>query len=127
MTYTGDLTPAEAFALVRERPDAVLVDVRTEEEWDQVGVPDLSDLGKDVVLVEWQRGPRRLPNPDFVTELAAAVPDGAEVVMICRSGVRSVAAAEAATAAGFPAAYNVLEGFEGARGWQRSSLPWRHR
>jgi rhodanese-related sulfurtransferase len=127
MTYAGDLTPAEAYDLVRERCDAVLVDVRTEEEWDQVGVPDLGDLGKDVVFVEWQRGPRRLPNPDFVAELAAAVPDGAEVVMICRSGVRSVAAAQAATAAGIGPAYNVLEGFEGAGGWQRSALPWRHR
>ncbi len=127
MSYAGDLTPAEAYERLRERSDVVLVDVRTQEEWDQVGVPDLADAGKDVVFLEWQRGPRREPNPDFLAELAAAVPEGAEVVMLCRSGVRSVAAAHAATAAGIGPAYNVLEGFEGAGGWQRSSLPWRRR
>jgi rhodanese-related sulfurtransferase len=125
MTYAGDLSPTEAYDLVRDDPDAVLVDVRTQEEWDQVGVPDLSELGKQVVLLEWQHGPQRVPNQAFVTELAAAVPEGAHVVMICRSGVRSVAAADAATAAGIAPAYNVLEGFEGGRGWQRSDLPWR--
>lgn len=125
MSYAGDLTPTEAFDLVRDDPDAVLVDVRTQEEWDQVGVPDLTELGKQVVFLEWQHGPARVANPDFVAELTDAVPAGAHVVLICRSGVRSVAAANAATAAGLGPAYNVLEGFEGARGWQRSELPWR--
>jgi rhodanese-related sulfurtransferase len=125
MSYAGDLTPTEAYDLVRDDPEAVLVDVRTREEWDQVGVPDLSELGKQVVFLEWQSGPARVANPDFVAELTEAVPTGAQVVLICRSGVRSVAAANAATAAGLGPAYNVLEGFEGAGGWQRSDLPWR--
>jgi rhodanese-related sulfurtransferase len=125
VSYAGDLTPTEAYDLVRDDPDAVLVDVRTQQEWDQVGVPDLSELGKQVVFLEWQRGPARVINADFVAELAEAVPDGAHVVMLCRSGVRSVAAADAATAAGIGPAYNVLDGFEGAGGWQRSELPWR--
>jgi rhodanese-related sulfurtransferase len=124
MSYAGDLSPTEAYELVRDNPSAVLVDVRTQEEWDQVGVPDLSELGKQVVFLEWQVGPQRAPNPDFLAQLSQAVPDGAEVVMLCRSGVRSVAAANAATAAGIAPAYNVLEGFEGAAGWQRSNLPW---
>jgi rhodanese-related sulfurtransferase len=124
MSYAGDLSPTEAYELVRDKPSAVLVDVRTQEEWDQVGVPDLSELGKQVVFLEWQIGPQRAPNPDFLAQLSQAVPDGAEVVMLCRSGVRSVAAANAATAAGIAPAYNVLEGFEGAAGWQRSNLPW---
>jgi rhodanese-related sulfurtransferase len=127
MSYAGDLSPQQAFELVRDNPDAVLVDVRTQEEWDQVGVPDLSELGKEVVFLEWQSGPQRRPNPDFLAQLSQAVPEGAQVVMLCRSGVRSVAAADAATAAGIAPAYNVLEGFEGGGGWQRSQLPWHHR
>jgi rhodanese-related sulfurtransferase len=127
MSYAGDLTPTEAFEMVRDDPDAVLVDVRTEGEWDQIGVPDLSELGQQVVFLEWQQGPARQLNPDFVAQLADAVPAGAHVVMICRSGVRSVAAANAATEAGIGPAYNVLDGFEGGSGWQRSELPWRHR
>jgi rhodanese-related sulfurtransferase len=125
MSYAGDLTPTQAYELVRDDPDAVLVDVRTHEEWEQVGVPDLGELGKQVVFLEWQSGPARIANPEFVAELTEAVPAGAPVVLICRSGVRSVAAANAATAAGLGPAYNVLEGFEGGRGWQRSELPWR--
>ena len=124
MTYAGDLTPAAAFELVRDNADAVLVDVRTTGEWVHVGVPDLSELGKEVVFVEWQQGPQRSLNPAFVDELKHAVPPDVPVVMICRSGVRSVAAAHAATAAGLGPAYNVLEGFEGAGGWQRLGLPW---
>jgi rhodanese-related sulfurtransferase len=125
MTYAGDLTPAEAFELVRDNPDAVLVDVRTEGEWAQVGVPDLGELGKDVVFLEWQQGPMRSQNAAFVDDLKAAVPPDVPVVLICRSGVRSVAAAHAATAAGLGPAYNVLEGFEGGGGWVRNGLPWR--
>jgi rhodanese-related sulfurtransferase len=125
MTYAGDLTPAEAFELVRDNPDAVLVDVRTEGEWAQVGVPDLGELGKDVVFLEWQQGPTRSQNPAFVDDLKATVPADVPVVLICRSGVRSVAAAHAATAAGLGPAYNVLEGFEGGAGWVRNGLPWR--
>ena len=126
MTYAGDLTPAQAFDLVRDDPDAVLVDVRTTAEWAQVGIPDLSELGKQVVFLEWQQGPQRSLNPAFVDELRQAVPPDAPLVMICRSGVRSIAAAQAATAAGLGPSYNVLEGFEGGAGWVRTGLPWGH-
>ena len=44
-------------------PDAVLVDVRTTAEWDQIGIPDLAEIGKDVVLIEWQRYPDGSINP----------------------------------------------------------------
>jgi rhodanese-related sulfurtransferase len=131
--YAGDLTPREAFDLVRDDPDAVLVDVRTDAEWRFVGVPDVTGLGKEPVLVSW------LPvDPDrFLAELAVAgVSAGTDrpVVFLCRSGQRSVSAAEAATAAGLGPSWNVLEGFEGpldaeghrgGSGWRAAGLPWR--
>ncbi|WP_432512712.1 rhodanese-like domain-containing protein [Kineococcus sp. SYSU DK001] len=131
MGYTGDLTPREAFELVRDDPAAVLVDVRTDAEWRFVGVPD--GLGAGPVLVSW------LPvDPErFLAELAAAgiTPQaGRKVVFLCRSGQRSVAAAEVATAAGITPSYNVLEGFEGpldadghrgGSGWRAAGLPWK--
>jgi rhodanese-related sulfurtransferase len=136
MRYAGDLTPREAFELVAQQPDGVLVDVRTRAEWRYVGVPDLSSAGRPVVLVEWQTFPDGRVNAGFVADLAAAgVSPDAPVAFICRSGVRSVAAATAATTAGFASAYNVLEGFEGpldaeghrgrAAGWKAAGLPWR--
>lgn len=136
MPYAGDLTPQDAAGLLERDPAAVLVDVRTRAEWSYVGTPDLSGLGRETVLVEWLTFPDGTPNPRFLDELGAAgVTPDRPVVFLCRSGVRSVAAAEAATAAGYRAAYNVLDGFEGppdadghrgtTAGWKAAGLPWR--
>jgi rhodanese-related sulfurtransferase len=136
VSYAGDLSPSEAYAVLEREPGAVLVDVRTRAEWSFVGIPDLSGLGRQVALVEWTGFPAGGPNPAFLQQLSAAVPDPeAPVLFICRSGVRSMAAAQAATRAGFGRAYNVTEGFEGptdtgghrgtAAGWKVAGLPWR--
>ncbi len=131
-TRTGDLTPQQAWKALAEDPAAVLVDVRTRPEWTFVGVPDLSEVGRSVVTVQWSTYPGG-HNDAFLQELAA-VPHEAPVLFLCRSGVRSAAAADAARAAGWERTYNVLEGFEGdldedghrgARGWRASGLPWR--
>ncbi|KRE43324.1 rhodanese-like domain-containing protein [Knoellia sp. Soil729] len=134
MTYAGDVTPAEAFAAVTQGQGAALVDVRTRAEWAQVGVPQL-DSEHQPILVEWQRSPDGSINDTFVDELRqAGLADGAPIYFLCRSGVRSVAAAEAATAAGLGPAYNVLDGFEGPHdragqrtvaGWKVAGLPWK--
>jgi rhodanese-related sulfurtransferase len=73
-------------------------------------------------------------NADFDSSLQAAVPAGKKVVLLCRSGVRSIAAAKRATELGLEA-YNILEGFEGdpnaqaqrgqRGGWRKAGLPWR--
>ena len=77
--------------------------------------PELLYVGKvpGSVAVEWQTYPGSRENPEFLAELAAAVPKDTPVMFLCRSGARSNAAAEAATRAGWKEAYNVLEGFEG--------------
>ncbi len=135
MSYAGDITPDEAWKLLTGTPNAVLVDVRTDAEWRFVGVPDLSALKRDVVFIEWNRtdGTR---NESFVDELkgAGVEPGHRPVVFLCRSGNRSIAAAEAATAAGIAPSYNVLDGFEGdldenghrgGSGWKAVGLPWK--
>jgi rhodanese-related sulfurtransferase len=124
--YAGDLTPQQAWDLVHDT-DAVLVDVRTEAEWRFVGVPALERLAR----VEWvdTAGQR---NAGFVEQVRRLAGERA-VVLLCRSGQRSVAAAEALTAAGAGPAWNVLDGFEGgldeqghrgAAGWRAVGLPW---
>ena len=135
MSYAGDLTPQQAWDLLAADDQAVLVDVRTREEWHEVGVPDLTTLGRDAVLDEWVLGAGRGPNPTFLDDvLAAGVIPGRPVVLLCRTGVRSVAAAHALTAAGLGPAYNVLQGYEGDlgtdgrrghTGWRADGLPWR--
>lgn len=135
MSYAADVTPEQAWKLLSENPEAVLVDCRTEAEWRFVGVADISSLNRDVVYIEWNRtdGAR---NDGFVDDLLSSgiTPGGGAVVFLCRSGNRSIPAAEAATAAGIAPSYNVLDGFEGSRdeqghrgvtGWRAIGLPWR--
>lgn len=135
MSYAGDITPEEAWQLLTSTPEAVLVDVRTDAEWRFVGVPDLSSLQRDVVFIEWNRtdGTR---NESFLDELKSAgvTPGEKSVVFLCRSGNRSISAAEAATQAGIAPSYNVLDGFEGnldenhhrgSTGWKAVGLPWK--
>ena len=134
MTYAGDVTPDDAWVALRDQPDAVLVDVRTRAEWAYVGLPDLGTVGKEVVQVEWQSYPDGGVNDLFTSDLEdAGVAHDQPVYFLCRSGVRSIAAAEAATRDGWAHAYNVLEGFEGppdeqrhrsVAGWKVAGLPW---
>lgn len=135
MTYAGDITPQQAWDKLENDPSAVLVDCRTRAEWAYVGVPDLEVLGKRTVFVEWVTFPDGMPNQAFVAQLRdAGIGDDNEVIFLCRSGHRSIGAAEAATADGVVRAYNVLDGFEGALdendhrgavGWRALGLPWR--
>jgi rhodanese-related sulfurtransferase len=135
MTYAGDVNPSDSYAALQADSDAVLVDVRTSAEWSYVGLPDLSQIGKRVIPIEWQRFPDGALNQSFVEQLhEAGVAEGAPIYFLCRSGVRSAAAARVATAAGFGPAYNVSDGFEGpldpdghrtVAGWKAAGLPWR--
>lgn len=131
--YAGELTLEEAWALLQDDPAAVLIDVRTQAEWQFVGVPALDELGKQARFVEWTTYPHGAPNPDFVSQAAESLDPEAPVLLLCRSGVRSLAAARELTATGFAKAYNVSAGFEGdldgdghrTSGWRHSGLPWR--
>lgn len=134
MTHAGDLSPQQAWEGLESEPDAVLVDVRTRPEWAFVGLPDLAPIGKRVVPIEWSTFPDGTLNAAFLDQLRATVPVDAPVYFLCRSGARSAAAAEAATAAGWDAAHNVVDGFEGpldeqghraVAGWKQAGLPWR--
>ncbi len=138
-SYAGDITPLDAWKMLNDHPQAVLVDVRTDAEWRFVGVPDLSSIGREVVFIEWNTSDGR-HNESFLAELRDRVPpadSGAgerPVVFLCRSGNRSIGAAEVATAAGIAPAFNVLDGFEGQLnaaghrgegGWRAIGLPWK--
>ncbi|MET3516991.1 rhodanese-related sulfurtransferase [Pseudacidovorax sp. 1753] len=125
--YAGDVTP-ELAAHWMTTGQAVLVDVRTDAEREWVGfVPG-------AVAVAWKQWPGMAMNAGFDEALRAAVPPGGKVVLLCRSGVRSVAAARRATELGIEA-YNILEGFEGDAdtdghrgnkgGWRKRGLPWK--
>jgi rhodanese-related sulfurtransferase len=135
--YAGDLSPKEAWDLLRREPEARLVDVRTAAEWNFVGAPDISSIGRKLHCLEWQGFPGGSQNPNFVAEARAALGEkkDAPVLFLCRSGARSLAAAKAMTAAGYTRSYNIAGGFEGdldperhrgkQSGWKAAGLPWK--
>ncbi|CAG0943318.1 MAG: hypothetical protein EFKGCFLK_00013 [Rhodocyclaceae bacterium] len=129
LSYEGALTPAEAYDVLRLAPGATLVDVRTRAELDFVGrIPG-------AVEIEWQTYPGFAQNTRFLDELRRQADRESLLLFICRSAHRSHRAATAATEAGFPDCYNVLEGFEGDKdargqrgktgGWRAAGLPWQ--
>ena len=133
-----NVAPNQTWESLRANAHAQLVDVRTDAEWNFVGVPDLGAAGKQTVLIAWQVYPAMQRNGGFEDHLKqAGLTADSHIYFICRSGVRSLAAAEAARAAGFPHVFNVADGFEGppdadghrgnTAGWKADALPWRQR
>jgi rhodanese-related sulfurtransferase len=133
--YAGDISPTQAWKLLTDDDAAMLVDVRTPAEWNYVGVPDLSSVGKQPLLLPWVFFPSMERNEQFVAQLEnAGLNRDAPLLFICRSGARSRAAAIAMTARGFNKCYNVATGFEGDQdearhrgtvsGWKVEGLPW---
>jgi rhodanese-related sulfurtransferase len=121
------------------RPKSQLIDVRTRAEWTYVGLPDLGSFGKRLVLVEWQTFPDQTIDFRFAERLAGelkalGVEKDDDLYFICRSGGRSLAAAEVMAELGYRACHNVAGGFEGpldndrhrgsVSGWKAAGLPW---
>jgi rhodanese-related sulfurtransferase len=124
------LKPLEADEFLKREPTAVFVDCRSEMEFLFVGHP------VSAMTIPWNDGPDWDINPHFVGQVKKAVGHSTHrpVVLICRSGNRSIDAGNALEAAGFTRVYNVLEGFEGdldenhhrgkLGGWRCAGLPW---
>ena len=134
--YAGNVTPEEAWDIPETDEFAVLIDCRTDAEWCYVGQTDLSGLRKEQLNIAWKIFPTIEINPAFAEEIAAACPDKkTKLLIMCRSGLRSIDAAIAATEAGYGQAYSILEGFEGEKdasghrgntgGWKYRGLPWK--
>ena len=131
----GDITPKQTWEMMNQNLKASLLDVRTPAEWTYVGIPDLSSLARQPILVPWILFPTMEPNPDFVNQISGMEVDPEQdLLVLCRSGQRSKSAAIALTAAGFSACYNISYGFEGDKdqaghrgsinGWKVDALPW---
>lgn len=127
LPYFGEVTPTEAWQLMRSGA-GLIVDVRTLAEWTYVGRVD------GTPLVEWRPFGAQQVNPDFIKQLGEQAGPDIPVMFLCRSGVRSHAAAQLAAQTGYGKAMNILEGFEGdldqhghrglTGGWRKVGLPW---
>lgn len=130
--YAGAVTPLEAWELLRQQPEAKLIDVRTnaERHWvGQVALPPGQHMA-----VEWTSWPSGVVNPQFIEQLGQVAAKDDVLLFLCRSGVRSRHAARVATEQGYANSFDILEGFEGDRdadghrktvgGWCKAGLPW---
>jgi len=108
--------------------NSVVLDVRTKEEWNSVGKPDAEALNSKTFFISLLLGPDRQKNENFVKEfLEKKVPKKDNILVICRSGVRSMAAAKLLQQQGYKNLINISDGFEGnpatGEGWKKSKLP----
>lgn len=121
--------PLEAYQILQRVPDALLVDCRTEIEFFYVGHPT------GALNIEWHMSPDFEVNPHFADEvLREAGSKERPILLICRSGKRTLEAGAALEAEGFSDVTNILEGFEGdldenfqrgtLGGWRKAGLPW---
>ncbi len=132
MSQVRTLQPKEAWDLIQGHPNALFIDTRSLMEHLFIGHP----VG--CIHIAWIDEPDWTINPEFATEVRRAILGGvgvgAPVVLICRSGVRSLEAAECLVQAGFRNIYNIADGFEGPLddhhhrstlgGWRYHDLPW---
>ncbi|MFZ6751675.1 rhodanese-like domain-containing protein [Undibacterium sp. Ren11W] len=133
LPYAGAVAPEDAWALLQADHKIILVDVRSNAERDWVGRVSIPEAQHQAV--QWSLYPGGAPNPDFLAQLKAAVPDTDTVILfLCRSGVRSRHGAKLATEHGYSQCYDILQGFEGDKdvhghrktvgGWCSAALPW---
>ena len=137
MSTVKTLSPRAAWAMMQEKPQTVLVDVRSSMEFLFVGHP------KGAVHIAWIDEPDWKVDPHFVTKVRQLMLGGiiheddnndVPVLLICRSGKRSLEAAHALVEDGITDVYNIEGGFEGpldedhhrssVAGWRHDGLPW---
>jgi len=125
-----EIDSKEAYKKLTLSPKSILLDVRTNDEWRSTGVPDLTSINKQTVLLEWPRFVNKEFINFFKTRLISSFNFEDDLIFICRSGVRSRLAAEISVKFGFANVCNILDGFEGINnsvynGWKKNDLPWK--
>lgn len=132
MSDVISISPQDAWQMLQDNPKALLIDVRSGMEYLFVGHP------KGASHVPWIDDPDWDINPDFAAdiekEIKATNTKDTPILLICRSGVRSLEAGKVLIKAGFSQVYNILDGFEGPLdaehhrnslgGWRFHNLPW---
>ena len=112
---------------IKNNSKSVLLDVRTQEEWDDVGKPDGEKIGLKTYFLSIQFGKERIFNENFVQEFKnLAINQDTNILTICRSGQRSQFAAQLLNKKENYTCINISDGFEGNQenvGWKRCGLP----
>ena len=124
-----EIASKEAYKKLTLTKNSNLIDVRTNDEWGSVGIPDLSSVNKKTVLLEWPSFVDQEFISFFKIQLMRDFSFEDDLIFICRSGARSRLAAEISVDFGFVNVFNIQDGFEGiahsSYGWKKNDLPWK--
>ena len=143
----GNVTPSQAFSMLQQDKNAVLIDIRTRAEYEFVGHPEgaFNIPFKFMTTKLGENGYSMSSNPHFIHDVLTSFdPDRHTLILICRSGCRTCDACNAAVKAGWKPenVFSVLGGFEGdvvknehsilygqrrLNGWQNEGLPWTYK
>ncbi len=136
------ISAKDAFNILKNEQNSILVDVRTFEEFKFVGIVDSAEFSDRMALIPWQNFPTMELNPEFANKLEDDLRkifgnaiEEIKIIFLCRTGGRSNAAANHALNLGYKNCYNLISGFEGdlnqhsqrgkINGWKAENLPWR--
>jgi len=108
-------------------PSSILLDVRTNEEWETIGKPEGEKIGLKTYFLSIQFGKKRIFNENFIQEFKnLGINQDKNILVICRSGTRSQFVAELLNQKENYTCINISDGFEGNQenvGWKRCGLP----
>lgn len=138
----SEISCIDAFELLKNNKNTILIDVRTKEETSFVGIVDASSFDNRLILLPWKIFPDMKLNREFGESLQAILhkifgtnfKEEVKVLFLCRSGARSEQAAYFAENEGYKNCLNIIYGFEGdlndkkqrgkINGWKADNLPW---
>ncbi|WP_375327117.1 rhodanese-like domain-containing protein [Candidatus Tisiphia endosymbiont of Nemotelus uliginosus] len=121
-----NMSSLKAYEMIKIDNKAIMIDVRTSNEWQKVGVPQLPK--HQLIFLSWRLLPGMLLNNHFTKQLMLHINNiDNNILFLCRSGARSYEAASLISHLGYTC-YNIIDGFEGGVngiGWQKNNLPWQ--
>jgi len=139
MSNVTEINSLDCFEILQEKKQSHLIDVRTQPEWDFVGVPNLSSINKQTICISWLIYPDMKINENFRKDINSCyIEKDDSIFLMCRSGQRSLKAAEYLNQQlGYENCYNVSDGFEGDKdlsqhrsklnGWKWNRLFWKQK
>ena len=116
---------SEIKKLLADNKNVELLDVRTQDEWDNIGRPDGENLGLKTHFITIVRSPDPTANKEFINEVKKVIDINKELLVMCKAGGRSMMASQLLTQEKINC-INVSDGFEGNGenpGWKNEGLP----
>jgi rhodanese-related sulfurtransferase len=102
-----------------------LLDVRTQDEWDNVGRPNGENIGLKTHFITIVRSPDPAANKEFIKEVKKVIDLNKDLLVICKAGGRSMMASQLLSQENIKC-INISDGFEGNGenlGWKNEGLP----